>query len=200
MNQRFNRPQGFRPYKKLFIVAVEGDKTEPNYFKLLKRISGKIADIQVIPSKKASAPGHVLKNLYKYLKASKINLRNTDELWAAVDADAWSKKQLQALYDWEEQETNKTVVKGVAVSNPKFELWLLLHFEDGHQVYKSNCDDRLRQRLPNYRKDMSFYFSEEQCLKAIARAKTKDSPPCSDCPREGVTTVYRLVERILCNG
>ena len=81
-----------------------------------------------------------------------------------------------------------------------FELWILLHFEDGQQIPRSNCDERLRKYIKNYHKSVSFVFSEEQLKGAVERAKSKDKPPCAGCPREGVTTVYRLIERILGKG
>ena len=81
-----------------------------------------------------------------------------------------------------------------------FELWILLHFEDGQQISRSNCDERLRKYIKNYHKSVSFVFSEEQLKGAVERAKSKDKPPCAGCPREGVTTVYRLIERILGKG
>ena len=196
MIRRFTRPQGCRPYKKLFVVAVEGDKTEPNYFASLKRISNNVSNIKVIPSNKASAPNHVLKNLKKYLKAHQDCLRDSDETWVVVDADAWTQEQLQELYRWESEADHR----GVAVSNPKFELWILLHFEDGQQISRSNCDERLRKYIKNYHKSGKFVFSEEQLKGAVERAKSKDKPPCAGCPREGVSTVYRLVERILGSG
>ena len=196
MIRRFTRPQGCRPYKKLFVVAVEGDKTEPNYFAALKRISDNIADVKIIRSKKASAPNQVLHNLQKHLKENKNRFRDADETWVVVDADAWPQEQFQALYQWESDADHR----GVAVSNPKFELWLLLHFEDGHQISRLNCEERLRKHLPNYRKNLSVVFDKEQLSRAIERAKSKDKPPCAGCPREGVTTVYRLIERILGNG
>ena len=81
-----------------------------------------------------------------------------------------------------------------------FELWILLHFEDGQQISRSNCDERLRKYIKNYHKSGTFVFSEEQLKGAVERAKSKDKPPCAGCPREGVTTVYRLIERILGNS
>lgn len=90
--------------------------------------------------------------------------------------------------------------RGLALSNPKFEYWLLLHFEDGHRVTSpQDCDKRLREHLPNTGKKIPRgTFSREQIEEAVIRAKKRDHPPCDDWPREpGRTTMYRLVEKIL---
>jgi hypothetical protein len=92
---------------------------------------------------------------------------------------------------------------GFALSNPKFEYWLLLHFEDGKKVRSSRaCIERLKRHVPNYDKGIEPHkYSEEAIKKAIARAEARDTPRCNDWPRKmGCTTVYRLVQGILDSG
>jgi hypothetical protein len=62
----------------------------------------------------------------KYLKEQR--LLKTDEAWLAVDKDIWIDSQLQELHQWPQEAQNH----GFALSNPSFEYWLLLHFEDGN--------------------------------------------------------------------
>jgi len=45
-----------------------------------------------------------------------------------VDANSWPEDQLLELHGWSTEDSRY----GLAVSNPKFEFWLLLHFEDGN--------------------------------------------------------------------
>ncbi len=93
-------------------------------------------------------------------------LGSSDEAWLVVDKDQWTDEQLDQLHAWARTHDNY----GFTLSNPKFEYWLLLHFEDGTGIASSrDCSDRLR-----------------------------DNPPCTDWPRAlGGTTVYKLVENIL---
>jgi hypothetical protein len=88
------------------------------------------------------------------------------------------------------------------LSNPKFEYWLLLHFEDGNGVGTSReCTDRLIAHLPNYQKGS---VDTRKLLAgvndAVERAKRRDNPKCVDWPKMTGTTVYRLVEKIHSKG
>ncbi|WP_246186578.1 RloB family protein [Methylacidimicrobium tartarophylax] len=125
----------------------------------------------------------------------KERLKSTDEAWLVVDKDQWTDPQLAELHAWAGQSQNY----GFAVSNPKFEYWLLLHFEKGNGVTRSSdCNHRLRTHLPNYDKRIDpRRFTRERILDAIKRAKERDVPPCEDWPRSFGTTVYKLVESIL---
>lgn len=124
-----------------------------------------------------------------------INLRSSDEAWLVVDKDQWTDEQLLQLHEWAEEAGNR----GFALSNPKFEFWLLLHFEDGKGVSSSQaCSQRLKLHMPNYDKDISRRdISGTMIEKAVKRAKELDTPTCPDWPRTSGTTVYRLVKNIL---
>lgn len=189
--KRFQRKAYGRPYKKLFIVSAEGAKTEPKYFDLLN----KQQDSTHIKCLKGSgnSPSDVLRRMEKFLAGKGPG--GFDEVWLVVDRDKWSKTQLDKLHNWAKKSGNR----GFALSNPKFEYWLLLHFEDGNNIRSpQNCDNRLKKHIPDYNKDICIEkFSIEAINKAIARGKERDRPPCPDWPTNiGCTTVYRLVERI----
>jgi hypothetical protein len=123
-------------------------------------------------------------------------LLSTDEAWLVVDKDQWSDEQLADLHAWAQNGDNH----GFALSNPKFEYWLLLHFEDGRGIASSrDCSDRLKRHIPGYDKRIDpREITPQRIEDAIRRAKQRDDPPCADWPRAlGSTTVYRLVEKIL---
>nr|VFJ70099.1 MAG: RloB-like protein [Candidatus Kentron sp. FW] len=85
------------------------------------------------------------------------------------------------------------------MSNPQFEYWLLLHFEDGTGITNSRqCIDRLKRYLPGYDKGIDARkITREGIDGAIERARRRDNPPRADWPRDvGTTTVYRLVENL----
>ncbi len=194
----FQRPLGQLPYKKLFIIAVEGNKTEVQYFNYLKNLPDlqSIAQIECLKSNHKSSPPQVLKKMLNYCK--KESLKESDEAWLVVDKDQWTDQQLMQLYEWSQQAENY----GFALSNPKFEYWLLLHFEDGTNINASHqCDKRLEKHFPNYEKSKSIDLRKitlEKISEAIKRAKSRDNPPCTSWPcTMGVTTVYRLIESIL---
>lgn len=195
MSQRrkFRRPLGERRYKKLFLLATEGVKTELIYFSRFVD-EASVVRVQCLRGSHGSSPPQVLSRMNQALKREQIQAY--DEAWLVVDKDQWTNPQLEQLHRWSLKSPNY----GFALSNPKFEYWLLLHFEDGNGVGSSrDCVERIRRWIAGYDKAVDARkFSVEQIKTAIARAKQRDQPPCKDWPRmAGQTTVYRLVENIL---
>ena len=190
---RFQRPLGELPYKKLFVISVEGSKTEPQYFSMFNEPQS-IVQVKCLkrPSNESS-PIQVLKKMQDHLKRE--SLRKTDEAWLVVDKDSWTEDQLRELLDW----AMKCENHGFALSNPNFEYWLLLHFEDGNRISSpQECLARLKRHLPNYKKDIeSKKINLERITKAIARAKQREVNRLNDSAQIGSTTVYKLIERIL---
>jgi hypothetical protein len=191
--RRFQRPLGQRRYRKLFVIAVEGAKTEPQYFAIFNNQQS-IIRVNCLRGRHDSAPPQVLRRMKDHLK--KAALKKSDEAWLVVDKDQWTDEQLAQLFEWSQEADNF----GFALSNPKFEYWLLLHFEDGAGITSSqDCSDRLKRHLPDYDKGIEpRKFPQETIDEAIRRARQRDNPRCFDWPRAtGSTTVYRLVENIL---
>ncbi|NLW08686.1 MAG: RloB domain-containing protein [Firmicutes bacterium] len=192
----FRRPLGERRYRKMFVIATEGAKTEPEYFSILQQIVGNvIVNIKCLTRDKKSAPRSVLDRMKRFLDDE--GLRDEDEAWLVVDKDKWTHEQLAELYNWSQGRANY----GLAVSNPLFELWLLFHFEEAKGISTAKkCSERLKRYLPDYKKGIKRQMiTKDMILQAINRAKQRDDPPCSDWPKKTGTTVYRLVERILCS-
>ncbi len=192
-SRRFARKPAIRRYRKLFVIATEGRKTEPSYFGIFNSENSTVR-VTCLKSGHSSSPRQVLRKMKDSLK-QKENQRFPDEAWLVVDRDQWTEEQLNELYDWAKSGKDR----GFALSNPKFEYWLLLHFEDGNNIKSAqDCSNRLRRFLPDYDKKVdSHKITPESIDKAISRAKKRDDPPV-DWPRDpGGTTVYRLVENIL---
>lgn len=190
--RKFKRSTGERRYRKMFVLATEGSKTESQYFKIFKD-SNLVVHIEFLKKIGDSAPTQVLERMRKYLRQE--GLKGSDEAWLVVDKDQWTDSQLSQLHEWAQESDNY----GLALSNPKFEFWLLLHFEDGRGISNSKtCSQRLERHIPGYDKDINVRkISEDMIKKAIERAQKRDAPPCCDWPRNTGTTVYRLVENIL---
>jgi len=191
--RRFNRATAVRSYRKLFVIAAEGAKTEPEYFALFNS-QGSVIRVSCLKGRHDSSPPQVLKRMERHLQ--KEGLRASDEAWLVVDKDQWNDSQLSQLYSWSKTEANF----GFALSNPKFEYWLLLHFEDGSGLKTPReCSDRLSRFITDYSKGISANkFTADQISSAIERARKRDNPPCLDWPRSFAgTTVYKLVERLI---
>ena len=191
--RKFQRSLGELPYKKLFVLAVEGVKTEPQYFGIFNNQQSVIR-VSCLKSSHGSSPLQVLKRMEDHLR--QVDLRSTDEAWLVVDKDQWTDEQLVQLHEWAQTGDNL----GFALSNPKFEYWLLLHFEDGNDIASSrDCTDRLKRHITDYDKGIDARkFTIERIKQAISRAKLRDNPTCVDWPHSlGGTTIYRLVEKLV---
>jgi len=191
----FERPSGYRRYRRLFVIAVEGERTENDYFNFFND-SETLVKVECSPGKRGTSPPQVLDRLNLRLAKYGYGLMEDDEAWVVVDRDYWTDDQLQVVHSWATSEPRR----GLALSNPKFEYWLLLHFEDGCDIKSvRDCDDHLRRHLPTYDKRFDVRkITHESVRDAVKRAKQRDKPACVDWPRNlGCTTVYRLVDRIL---
>ncbi|MHB1606662.1 MAG: RloB family protein [Leptospirales bacterium] len=174
-------------------MAVEGIITEPQYFSIFND-QQTVIRINCLKGDHASSPPQVLKRMKDHLK--KETLLPSDEAWLVVDKDQWTDEQLNKLHSWSLEKDHY----GFALSNPKFEYWLLLHFEDGTDISSPHhCSDRLKQYLPDYKKKIDTRrFTQDKIEDAIRRARERDAPPCMDWPRAlGGTTVYKLLQKIL---
>lgn len=198
-----------------FIIAAEGKFTEREYFDMFRNIyyseakSVKI-DIKHINKGDSSAPLRVLQAMKNHI--SKEGMKNGDQAWLVVDRDQYLLGDLQKLHNWSETNTNY----GFALSNPCFEYFLLLHFDEcKKEKNKSEIMDKLKDYLPNYRKhidvskiiltDKTNHDKYHKIKEAVKRAKEKykTNDPKENIHikewelKEGVTTVFKLVENIL---
>lgn len=191
----FSRQSRQLRYNKRFIIATEGNKTEQQYFEGLGALCTKvIVSIKCLPSKGDTSPRHVLERMKSYIR--KDDLREGDEAWLVIDKDKWNEEELNCLARW----AGENEQYGLALSNPKFEYWLLLHFENGNGITSSTqCSQKLKQHLPRYDKNIDMRkISKEMVALAMIRGELRDVPLCIGWPRKmGVTTVYRLVKKIL---
>ncbi|AQQ09530.1 hypothetical protein L21SP3_01336 [Sedimentisphaera cyanobacteriorum] len=71
MAGKLSRPTKRRRYKKLFLLSVEGQKTEPQYFSLFNSDASAIS-IRSIKAKSKSAPQKVLKRMKDALKEENL--------------------------------------------------------------------------------------------------------------------------------
>lgn len=145
MTARFRRKLGQRRYKRMFVIVAEGTVTEQEYFRLLNDES--IVHVKCLKNRRGLAPREALDRVHAYVRQE--GLRALDEAWVVVDKDQWPQEHLSELHAWSQTKGNY----GFALSNPKFEIWLLLHFEDAAGVATGHeCDRRLANHLPDYDK------------------------------------------------
>lgn len=193
----FTRKSGFRSKHIRYIICVEGRATEKAYFNMFKAENTHI-EVKVIDNKSKSHPSHVLNKLKSYLEENEISISRYDKAWMVVDRDVGdrSKEQLDQVYD-------KCILNkyNFSLSNPCFELWLLLHFENPAAKdadTSTKCKNRLKTYLPNYEKShvevlkMKPYISN-----AIRNAESKNISSSDPWPQNVGSTVYKLVTELV---
>ena len=205
----FERLEGIKSAR-LVVIAAEGRKTENMYFESMK-ISLCASDVHVEVlhrNSKDSSPENVYEQIREFM--AEYNIEDDDQLWIVVDKDKWKDKMLSAVAQYCVQNDNLRF----CVSNPCFELWLLLHIEDvtlydKKQIkllfmnQKVNSQDTwLKKRM----KDLTGHYRESDydamallphIDTAIERAKDLDISPMDRWPQGIGTRVYLLVKSIM---
>lgn len=107
------------------------------------------------------------------------------------DPESHVQKQWEELKEWKNSSKNRYV----AISNPRFECWVCLHFSDS----PNSC---LSAYLPEYKKDLKPHhvrFTRKNVQEAVKRAMrlAKSSDVSSSLPIVyNGSDVYLLVKRI----
>jgi hypothetical protein len=177
---------------KLFIVATEGKETEKQYFGMFKSTRIKVEILATTEDGKSS-PEYVLERLDKCKK--QYDLNEDDMLWLVSDVDRWGDKKLSDVCSQARQRGYN-----LAISNPCFEVWLTLHFEDINTEDRT-CDNfkaRLRTILGSYNgSNLNISAYKPNTKDAVNRAKNLHPSSQQDWPPTLGTHVYRLVEILL---
>ncbi|WP_392344396.1 RloB family protein [Pseudoalteromonas prydzensis] len=145
---------------KFFLVSYEGGDDEKKYFESIKSsISRKYENLVIfVPVEKSnvhhSTPSHVLNDLENEAKNLNYNLRNQNVYgYIAFDVDHYFTK--------EHQKETKAVIKeakqksiNLIISNPSFDIWPLLHFEqifllddETKNAIKANKNQFIKKRM-----------------------------------------------------
>lgn len=177
----------------IFIGIEGGDENssrEARYFDVFKEQDIRF-QFKVIPcNEHRSSPDQVLYHLKQEIE--KEPLQEDDEKWLVVDVDKFE-KQLREV-------GQHCIDAGIqlAVSNPCFEYWLLLHFLDPSEEYVS-CGDvkkefsKQMENNPNKGDGYSGVF-REKVEDAITRASKRDIIE-ERWPNKNGSRVYKIIER-----
>lgn len=115
-----------------------------------------------------------------------------DEVWCVFDRDQHDRFEDACQMARDNQ-------LALAVSNPCFELWLLLHFRDSPGAqHRDRVQKMLKKSLPEYDKHFDFERVADGVEQATKRARHLDQEAESmgEIFRNPTTGVYRLIESI----
>lgn len=145
-------------------------------------------------------------NIYEFSKYPE------DEFWIVTDVD--NNLSPEWVDEWNEALDNcDRTGYGYAISNPFFEIWLLLHHDDStkaDELYAVTDEhayeptghfrERLRELgapLQNKKHICAKHYDEEKIYRAIERAKALHIQKEDKCPKYFATTVYLLLEKMI---
>ena len=194
-----SRSSGGRDPKRIVYVSAEGQRTEPEYFGIINDMDNQEVWVEMIDHQ-GSAPKTVLKAMKEYLEEHE--LKEHDRAWLVVDEDERKEKILDPLCEW----SNACPKHGLALSNPCFEYWILLHYRE--PLSFCNCDDYIEavgKYIRSYNKKNKGMPRDAQERRklydgipvAIKRAREQDPSASDSYPKTTGTTVYKLAELLL---
>lgn len=184
-----------------YLIVCEGKKTEPSYFRgLKKKINekyGNKVDV-LIPDIEVKGTGMNTTSIVKYTE-KKVNQSTKvyGQVWVVFDKDDYNDEQFDLAI--------KNCEYNVAWSNPSFELWLLAHFKKiSRYISKDNVLKELtkefqRKGLGAYAKNDTNIFhkvtSDGKLNVAIKNCKYMEDLNAGgkDSQRNPMTKVYKLV-------
>lgn len=157
-----------RSEKSIILLALEGkNKTERTYFREFNSVNG---SYHVSFAKGNNTdPVNIVKDAISSYKKMELEKDAGDLAFVVCDTDFHKEDQIQEARTLAEQ-NNITLL----LSNPCFEIWLLLHFKYSTKQYASNIEllNELQNSWPEYSKNISsFEGITEKKLAAIDNAK-----------------------------
>lgn len=201
--------------KALYVISIAGEgKTEEQYFDGIAELNSselirieRLEKADVADTK--SHPNHVIDLLDERIKYWESHGVEPNELWMVVDRDKQNVSKVQLI---EIIEKCKKVGYNLALSNPTFEFWLLLHLvsiesydkelllsnpKDTVKTKKRYLEQELSRLLGGYNKNkLQFEKLKQGINDAVSRAKELPVDNLAIINNLG-TSVCLLVEKIV---
>lgn len=199
-DRRTRRPAPNREEKPHVLIVEEGEKTEFSYFKDFRneglRIGQKTLVIRGAKQTGHTDPLGIVKDAIQIVAEALVKNDPFEKVWCVFDLDYRPRKNLQ-----EAIALAKANGFSLATSNPTFELWYLLHFEENPSTAERKSAEvvrLLKKRIPGYTKAMDGVYKNlaDYQGKAIKNAKSlrkqhKDNKKAEDANPS--TSVDKLI-------
>jgi hypothetical protein len=192
---RRRRPE--REPRKRFLLFCEGEVTEPDYFGGWRRfLRSRLIKIEISPER--GDPLQLVQRAVSAKETAETQARREsdenllyEEIWCVLDVDD------HARLARARQVAQQHGIH-LAVSEPCFELWGLLHYQDQWAYVEcSAVGDALTRHLPHYDKRLDFDAIRPEYARARARAIALDERRTrNDGDSNPSTDVWRLVDSL----
>lgn len=184
MARRSKRPEprslkrrvAVRQPRKTLVVFCEGEKTEPQYLLALKEQpsvkDAAAVDLRVETGHGGAVPRTLVSLAIEARDRARAGKDEIDEFWCVFDVE-WPRN-----HPGLKEAIARAKANGVklAISNPCFELWLILHFQDHGAWLDNDGARRLRRDLdgaPDKRVEPAKYMTQVANATRRAAALTK---------------------------
>ena len=204
----FVRLEGVRSAR-LVVIASEGRCTESIYFSAVKdKLRAPNVHVEILSrDTNESSPESVHAQITDFMR--QYNIEDDDELWIVIDRDRWHERMLSQIAQLCAQNPHLNF----CMSNPCFELWLLLHLEDVRKYDEPTTTALIANRksssgltwLKRRMRDLLGSYSESNyevsrllpnVSSAMEIARKLDVNPSDRWPQTIGTRVYQLMGSI----
>jgi hypothetical protein len=191
---------------RVFYVATEDTYAPKQYFDGLSLRRLKVVVLPTPEGSGLSAPSHVVERLFEHFRNAKLagDVQDDDEFWVLMDTDHHVSENHKTSFIRALDSARQSGFR-IAISNPSFEIWLLLHHSDldGAVSFGSSTsvETQLTAILGSYDKSKldATRFPIAKIPAAIRRARALEASPDhpkSYWPEKPGTRVYLLLEAL----
>ncbi|MCA9189831.1 MAG: RloB domain-containing protein [Planctomycetales bacterium] len=190
------RTEGLTRDASLVVIASEDRYAVKQYF---DRFRSTRIQFRVLETERGqSSPQHVQQRLQAYMR--EYDFGEGDQFWLVCDTDHWIESNhisnLVAVVRWCRQQGI-----GVALSNPCFDLWLLLHVDRFPTESNLTCEEvgnKIRAVVGQYNKTKVYNLpiTDQGVRRAIGASKAHQ-PTAGDIPSEPQTAVHLIIDALI---
>jgi hypothetical protein len=172
----YDRRPGKYVSGRCILIVCEGTETEPNYFQELRKYL-KLSSIDVRIQDRGGAPISLIEEACKRknqrekeAKQGGANVGKFDAVWCVFDVENPTRNPTFN----EAVQMAENCQYALAISNPAFEFWYILHFEQTTRPFENGKEVKnyLQKYIPHYHEAMPvFNVLIDHTPKAIQRAK-----------------------------
>jgi hypothetical protein len=184
-NSGARRPPTRTPLTRILVVCG-GEKTEPVYFQGLKRLR-RLPSVQIDVTNHRGDPDRVVAHA-----VAKRATGDFDQVWCVLDVDEFRFNRAVPAADRDDIR--------LAISNPCFEVWLLLHHADATRAFTNAkaVVRELRKHVKGYDKTrLRFEQDFAPGVDVAVRRGQAITDGGNALGRNPSTSVWRLVQKIV---
>ncbi|MDR3621320.1 MAG: RloB family protein [Paludisphaera borealis] len=189
--RRPGRRKAFRDPIPVVLVVCEGERTEPDYLKGYERAC-RNTRVSIKTESKRTTPEGLVKKAVELRDKAVADEAAYDSVWCVFDVD--DHPSLPRAKD----QAHAGRIE-LAISNPCFELWLLLHFQEHPGMQdRRRVKAMLRKHVPHYDKAVDYTTYATSHPHADKRAERLDqaAEKANEPGRNPSTGVYQLIRII----